>query len=452
MYKPYKIPAITAAPDVRMPEPQVSKFVVFLLWILGRFYYFILYGTARIFLRGDERLIDSFRRALAGESRCIFAFRHANGTEPQLLTWFFLFLLKGFAAKRGIRFARRPHALFVYGYEVARWSGGVTRFFMSHLGAMPVYHAKMDNHGMSRIYNAILEGPYPLALAPEGQVSYTMDAVPRLEPGVIRIGFTAAERLAGKGSNCPLEILPVSIHFRYGKRGKAAMERLLQKVEKLIGLPGRGGEELPFIDRLRLCREGILELNESRYRLKSDASLAWEERLNRVINAALETAERMLDIKGEGDLFSRMYRLRQICWDRIYLPGVESLEAMPRLERSLKDLRAGEAWYITRHQEMVDFCWYFRVPLPTEETALHNRIEFVQNLWDFANRTMGGAFADRKSIIPRKIIIQPAGVINLSARLPAYREDKKTAIDTAMADLEKAYQYCINEVNKAERG
>jgi hypothetical protein len=338
----------------------------------------------------------------------------------------------------------------VYSYEVVRWGGWAARFVMPNIGAMPIHHSKIDSKGMNRIYKAIEEGPFPVGIAPEGQVSYTIDKVPRLEPGVIRIGFQVAERLADKGVNTPVEILPVSIYFRFGTWGKLTMEMLLGKIEKLAGFPRRGRKKIAFVERLRQCREHILIANENRYKRKSDDSLSFEERLDKVIVAALETAERMIGIKDKGEVFPRIYRLRQFCWDRIFLPSFDNFDNLSRVERSIKDLQAGEAWYIGRHQELVDFCWYFRIPLPTEDTPFHSKIEYVQNLWDFASRSMGGAYFDRVSIFPRKVLIQAAPLINLSERLPYYKENKKAAIADAISDLEKAYLLNINEANSAK--
>ena len=450
MYRTYKAPVDKVYPNIRIPEPRISKRVIFLIRLLGRLYLLLFFGIARIVCEGDKAFFEAFKRALAGKSRCIIAFRHPNGGEPQILTWFFLFKLKRLAAKHGVRFPRHPHAVFVYGYEVVRWGGGIARYVMPNLGAMPIHHSKIDRQGMGRIFNAITEGPYPLALAPEGQVSYSTDVVPRLEPGTIRIGFGAAERLAKSNPGCSVEVLPVAVYFRFGPIGKFAMERLLKKIEKLCGLYKRGRDKLPFAERVRQCRDHILELNEAHYQIKSDASLSFEERIEKVVNAALETAERMIGVKSDEDHFVRLYRIRQYCWDKIFHPELEDLNGMSRVERSIRDLQAGEAWYISRHQEIADFCWYFRIPLPSEDAAIHNKIEYVQNLWDFANRSMGGAYNDRVSIYARKVIIQTAPVINLSERLPAYHEDKEAAINTAMSDLEKAYQDCIDESNRVK--
>jgi 1-acyl-sn-glycerol-3-phosphate acyltransferase len=447
MYRAYKTPTAKAFPNIDVKEPRTSRLVIFLCKLLGRLYLLLFFGVARIVLQGGNHVFEAFKRTLAGKSRCIIAFRHPNGGEPQLLTWFFLFRLRSLAARKGIRFTRRPHAVFVYGYEVVRWGGWVARFIMPNAGAMPIHHSKIDSKGMARIYNAITEGAYPLALAPEGQVSYTTDAVPRLEPGVIRIGFQAAERLVEKGIDSPVEILPLSIHFRFGSWGKLTLEMLIKKIEKMCGIAGKDRKKIPLIERMSQIRLHVLEVNEERYNIKSDASESFESRLEKVIYSALETSERMMGIKGEGNFFPRMYRARQLLWDRIFLTDLKSFEDVSPVKRNTLDLRAGEAWYIGRHVELIDFCWYFRIPLPTENSVLHEKIEYAQNLWDFASRTMGGAFKDRISIFPRRVIIHAGPVINLSERLPFYRENKRAAISTAMADLEKVYLDCIAEAN-----
>jgi hypothetical protein len=81
---------------------------------------------------------------------------------------------------------------------------------------------------------------------------------------------------------------------------------------------------------------------------------------------------------------------------------------------------------------------------------LHHKVEYAQNLWDFTNRTIGGAFSNRINILPRRVIIQAAPPINLSDRLSSFRQDKKTAVKKAMADLENAYMDCIDRVNQTE--
>jgi len=447
MYKPYQKPVEFASPDVKVPPPRISKLFIFIVSILSKVYLYILFGFAKIILRGDDILFDCFKRALSKESRCIIAFRHPDGREPQLLTWFFLFRLKAFAARKKIRFNIAPHSIFVYGYEVARWGGWVARLFMPNLGAIPIHHTKLDSKGMARIYNTAIDGPYPLSLAPEGQVSYSMDTVPRLEPGVVRIGFHAAGKLAEKNQDCQFEILPLSFHLRYDKWGRAAMEKLLKKIEKMCGFKKSDTLNIGFTERLKRNRDYILEINETRYSLKPDTSLTFEERLDRVVNASLEAAERTLGIKSEGDFFARLYKVRHECWDKIFVPDYDNFNSISKVKRGVMDLAAGEAWFASRHQEFADFGWYFRHPLPSEESPLHIKVEYVQNLFDFANRSMGGALSNRVNIPPSKVILMAASPINLTERLDNYKTDRKAAINEALSQLEKSYLDCIKEVN-----
>jgi hypothetical protein len=441
MKRPRYTPATRAYPDIKAPESKISGILIFVLRFAARIYLASFIGAAKIRLETQSLFIHAFRRALEGESRCIVAFRHPYGFEPQVLTWFVLYSLRRTAARRGIRFPASPRIRFIYGYEVLRWGGPVARLIMPRLGALPVHHSKLDSKGLAGIYAAISEGPYPIGIAPEGQVSYTAWDNPRLEPGVIRIGLGAAEHLKTGEKPLAVEILPVTIRLAYGGRAERSMEGLLRRVEKLCGLnngkPGEGG----LRDRILRCREIILSLNESRYGIASDPGLSWEERVAVLLKAALDYCAGILGVKKNHDEhFSRMYYLRQLCWDRIFVPGKKAEEKEEtELERAVEDLRAGEAWHAARHMEIADFTWYFQDPPPEEKAPLGRKIEYVQNLWDFANRTMGGAYANRVNIHPRSITIQAGPAINLNAALEEYRRDRKETVRKLLARLQAAY-------------
>jgi hypothetical protein len=433
--------------------------VILIARLVGRFYVSLHSGTASVVLRGGNHLFEAVRRAQEGKSRLIIAFRHPNGWEPQITTLFFLFKLRRLAAKNGVRFTRRAHATFLYTYEVARWGGWLFRFVMSGLGALPVYKSKVDAGSMAEIIKAIVDGSYPLALAPEGMVTYSASTVTHLEHGTARMGFRAAQLLHKREPDCPVEIIPLSYHFRYGAPGRITFAMLLRKTERVCGFSGREDPQLTFSQRAARCRDHILAVNEKRYRTESGsadeggASLSFEQRLDRVVNRAMEAAERTIGVKpADGaDIFSRMHHVNQACWDRIFIPGVKSFRGRSQVERSSADIQAGEAWYARRHTELVDLCWFFKsAAVPEEDSAFHEKAEYMQNLWDFASRTMGGAYKNRRNILHKKVIMQAAPVINLSERLPAYIENKKAASMAVMQDLEKSYLDCIDAAESSE--
>jgi 1-acyl-sn-glycerol-3-phosphate acyltransferase len=428
--------------------------VVFLVTLLLRLYLFIFLGIARVELRGEKHFFGAFERALRGDSRCILAFRHPMGGEPQILVWFILFRLRFLAKKAGISFARRPHALFVYGYDVLRWGGWVARLVMPGMGAMPIHPAKLDSTNMTRIFKALYDGPYPLGIAPEGRITYSTEQILHLEQGTIRIGFHAAEQLKKEGKPYPVEILPVSIHFRYGVWGKMRLIRRMWQLDRVTGFRDRYKKEgePAFSIRLQNCRDYLIAQNELRYGITVPEKQDMPERLQNIVAAALDRADRILGINTAADEgITRLNAARQVYWDRICLPDHETLDGLSRVERSRLDLRAGEAWYAGRHLDLVDFLWYFHTPVPDETAPLHLKIEYIQNLWIFANRTMGGSYAARNiNILPRRAIIQAAEPINLTDRLPEYSQDRKTAIQSAMDDLVKAYMGCVEAVNKTD--
>jgi 1-acyl-sn-glycerol-3-phosphate acyltransferase len=436
MKKPFAVPVVRAIPAVKTAEPRIRSWFVFLARFVGRFYIAGFAGNARIYL--DEcavcNFIPAMERALSRKSRCIVAFRHQNGWEPQVLMWFALYRLAKFAGQCGFRFSLPPRLLFVHGYELFRWGGPLLRFALPRFGAMPIRHVKLDNAGLKRIYRCLREGPYPLAIAPEGQVSYALAEEPRVEPGTVRIGLAVAEALltrsAASGSRfardgCPaVEILPVSLYPEYGEDALPAVEGLLRRVEGICGI-GDGfsasGPTCPrLIERFLRCREVILALNEKRYGLaREDAARDGRDfgvRLDAVVDAALQSAAAILRIAcPSGDTMGRLYAIRQICWDRIFPENID-LGSLSDLERAVLDLNAGEAWYAARHMELADFSIYFRGP-PGE--SMVSMVEYVQNLYDFANRTMGGIYGTRKNIAPAAIRISAAPVINLTEMLSA---------------------------------
>jgi hypothetical protein len=441
--------AITRAlPDIRLPAPRARPWLLAAARFLAWPYLRLAQGNSKVAIRNGERLVEAFRAALSQETRLIVAFRHPYGDEAQVLGWLFLRGVELEAKRLGVSLPRRPHALFVHGYEVPRWSGALVRWMLPRMGAMPVHHAKMDREGMDRIRRAIEAGGYPVALAPEGQVSYASDRVPRLEQGTMRLGLAAADDLAKKGREEPVLVLPLSVHRRYPPRSAADLERLLAALERALGY-SRDLGKYPVRERLGRARDELIGRAERFYGLSPEPMSLLEERLAGVVLEAVESGERLLDLRHKPEaLIDRVYGIRQKGWDLIYLAG--DPRALPPLDRALADRRAAEAWYAMRHMELADFAWYFRTELPPEASfgdgaSSAALIEYAENLWDFANRLMGGAISGRKNLRPHESVIIAAEPINLSARLADYHGDRRLCAERATADLAAAYNTCIEE-------
>ena len=412
-------------------------------------------------------MVAAYSAHLSGRARVILAFRHPYGDEAQLMGWVFMRGVAKEARRQRVRLPYAPHALFVHGYEVPRWGGPLIRWLLPRVGAMPVHHAKIDSEGLARIKEAITNGRYPLALAPEGQVSYASEWLPRLEQGTVRLGMSAADELDRAGRSEPIQVIPISIHHRYGPDAILSLEKLVTHILAFAGLKSRPGSTIR--ERLESAVEKILSLAEDNYGLgeglgggqssecgqsseripggqSSERIPSRDQRLAQVITKALEAGERILGLSpGAGDPIERVYRIRQAGWDRVFLEGTEPQRLRP-LERALADRRAGEAWYAMRHMELVDFCWYFRCEPPGETAPLHRMVEYAQNLWDFGSRLAGGAISDRIIVRPKRAVVMISDALDLSTRLPEWRKNRKATVAEMTATLGSAYLTCIEEI------
>lgn len=310
-----------------------------------------------------ERLIEAFRQFQDSETRLILAFRHPYGDEPQLLQHVFDQMVPRLAKKSGRPLLQRPHVRFVHGYDVAFWGGPFIRFVLPRTGAVPIQHLQADPAGMKHIRALLLNDTCPLALAPEGQISYRSASVPRLEPGTARIGFWCARDLDKAGRREQAFILPVSVHYQYREQDIKKLRRFVSKLEAFCGLSPELPEEAPnklqadkqqatadkrqattvtpqtfrHALRARLIRleNALIAQAERHYGLEPGTD--YEASRSAVIEAALQTGERMLGLQkpkekpsesGQADNptseeilnahIVRVYRIRKAGWDRIY--------------------------------------------------------------------------------------------------------------------------------------
>lgn len=441
-----------------------------LMRTLGPLYAKVALGLDHLELRGTERLVEAWRDFQEGRARLILAFRHPYGDEPQLFSYLFDLLLPREARRLGEPLPRRPHARFVHGYEVPLWSGALVRWLLPRIGAIPIYHARYDSASVARIRAIARDDVFPLALAPEGQVSYRSETLPRIENGTARIAFWCAEDLERAGRSMPVLVLPLSVHYRRDESEIGKIEALVARVERRCGIaplsagpPARSAlRRAGLKERLVALDLALLGLAESMYGLRSAARASAaapptrDARLDALINAALERVESMLGIgnrdhgekTAKADAIGRLYRIRQEGWDRIY-PD-RDLDTMQPLERELADRRAGEAWYAMRHMETVDLAYYldsdYIEAQPGEDgPSLDRLVECAYSLADLASRLVGGDISDRPELLRKRAVVIAAEPIDVGARLSDYRRDRKAAVGAATAEIAKAFYRCIQD-------
>ncbi|MCE1195092.1 hypothetical protein LWX53_01145 [bacterium] len=461
-------PIAAARSPHRLAEPLAQPGVIALLKLISPLYLHGLLGFRSVELRHAERLVEAYRAFFSGEARLIVAFRHPYGDEAQLMAYVIGRLLAREAAALGVRYPREPHALFVHGYEVPLWGGPFERWLLPRVGAVPVHHALLDRKSVERIRALMADGDFPLALAPEGQVSYTSEGLPRLEPGAARICAWCAEDLAAAGRKERIVILPISVHHRWDGASEANLDRLIDRIEKMCGIAPGGGRSaggrqgdartagggagnVVRFQRLNAIADAVLEAAERHYGRfcglvpPGKSVAARSARLAALREAALASAERALRLVPEGDAIARVYRIRHACWDRIYRADIPDLRTLSDLERSLADRAAGEAWYASRHMELVDLAYYLDFDRLREGDPLSLFIETAQNYYDLISRLEGGNISDRVSLRGRDAAVIVGEPLDAGEILAAAGSGRKEAAARLSARLEKAYLDCIQE-------
>jgi len=452
--KPTHVPIFRSRIRYSLSESKPSRPALFFLRLLHPFYRRMVLNITSISIRKPEALVAHWRDFQEKKTRLIIAFRHPYGDEPQLFSLAFAGILHREARRLHTSLLRRPHARFVHGYEVALWGGSLIRWLLPRIGAVPVYHVKTDTAGINAIRTILRDDDYPLALAPEGQVSYRSETVPRLEQGAAQLGFWCARDIERAGRTEQVVILPLSVHHRFDPRDTKKLLTLVGKLERKCGLETHDAGTGTLRERLFSLEERILSLAEEHYKATCGfvppppGIHSADARREALMEAALTFAEKMLGIGVENpDLITRVYTIRQLCWDRIYP------EKMARngceLAEALAHRRAGEAWYAMRHMEFVDLAFYLDRDYLADNNgagpSFDRLAETVYNLDDLVSRLSGGNITDRTRTIRKKAVIIAGTALDLSARLPDYAADRKKAVKAATEDLNTSFLDCIKE-------
>ncbi len=459
-------PILTATARHRLAPSKLSAPFSRLGRLLMPAYLSSALAFERVEILSAERILSELHDFQSGQSRLIVAFRHPYGDEAQLMFHVFENMLPRLAKKAGRPLLRHPGLRLVHDYAVPLWGNAFIRYLLPRAGALPVYHVRSDTNSLSQIRAVLKDGPSPLGLAPEGQISYHSETLPRIELGTVRMGFWCASDLARAGRSEEVRILPISVHYRYDKRDFHQIHAIIRNLERLSGLdaqPIARKTPLPaLLPRLDAIELRLLKLTEQFYRdtyhyIEPDVIAGETEaderqrRWNALLPAAITVAEYALGIDpGKEDLVQRMYRVRLEGWSRV--KPEEPLNGLSKLELALADRRAGEGWFAMRHMELVDLMSYHDVSyINVASSCNDNRIvEHTINLLDLANRLMAGNVSNRPNHIRKKAYIIPGEHINLTELLPDYRVHPKKTVKIATEALATNFIRCIERVPHEE--
>ncbi len=412
--------------DDAFPKPRFSKTLYCISRCIMPSYLYWGAGVRKTRVVGKDVLkaeIDAFKQ----QQQClIIAFRHtAKEDAPALL----------FAVKES-------HLRFLYGRDVLNWAGRTTRFLFPRLGFVAVQNRTTNKEGIALLKHEIQYGRFPLALAPEGQVTYHRYRTDAVQMGVANLAFWARE------TNKEVTILPVAIGYRYAKNLTAYNVALVKRFEKATALTL---EQKTMPEMVIEALQKSLKLVASFFNLELDDTLPFIQQRDQLCKSILSQGEAICGIKtGDGSILDRLFRLRFAGEDLLY--GEKNHLETP-LDEAQKRYNHKKAHLFLHNSQVVDLLEYLD-PSYLQGADTQNRIcETLINLLDLVNRLQGGSINTRFS--PRRkqatlVVGKPLRVGNRTAVQGSRKQQLqtiRTLTKEALQETSEALEHHIMNVS-----
>jgi len=418
---------------LKFVAPRLNPLLLRLARTLGPLYVRSVLGLRIHRPERMDTLLQEYQQFTGDSSKLIIVFRHVHVHDAQVLFYTLNNLLPSYARAQKVRLTKRPHAHFLYGRGVPVWGGKRLEWLFSRLGGIPVHHRKLDRSGLDVVRTYMLQGKYPIALAPEGQVTYHNQIVHELEPGFAQLSLWAQQDLHKQGLDQDVRIVPISQFYQYGKNEQEKRKVLLSLIHELqseTGLDILSGDTLPKNVQPILSQLGAdifskIEQFYSQYFGILTRTVGAREcsrcRVEGLVDALLGMQERHYSIQHPPKgLTPRIYIVRLAGWNRIFVQDDAVYSKESPLDKSLNEYLAAEAELYARHLEVVDLLAYLHPEYSLESQDTNRHIEFLLNLLDVVNRLEGGTIGQRRHPRSCQVSLQvgePVSLSNLRTRM-----------------------------------
>jgi hypothetical protein len=421
-----------------------------------------------------ERLVDAYRQMQAGKARVIVAFRHPGVEDGTLVLRLMSGIVNREARRLGQRLRRSARGYMLYGRDVPEWAGQFLSWMLPLLGAISVFPGRYHSESIATLRRYLTDQPHPIALAPEGQVTYYNERVAALESGTAQLAFWCMEDLKKQARTEDVLVVPVCTSYHYDPADWKGLLRMLGRLELECGLPpieglssGAPREPLPPGDaarkkihvRIMRVTGRILDRAEDFYARFYGAAFPpapggqsadrLQERIRGVCEAALGLCEAQLHLTPRGDFVQRVLAIRQAGFLRECREDIPDPSALSPLESGMADRVALEAWLCLRHMELVDVLEYVRVDYVQPDSSFDRFVETVTNLWDVVNRLEGGNISGRLNAFRKTARIVVNEPLRVSQRWEQYGRSRRRAVDALTREILDSFKGVAESANDA---
>jgi hypothetical protein len=415
-------------------------------------------------LFGMDRLVEAYRQMQEGAARLIIAFRHPGVEDGTVVFRLMSGIVSREARRLGVRLRRPPRGYFLFGRDVPEWAGGFLNWMLPLLGAIPVFPGRFESRSIATLRRYMTDMPHPIALAPEGQVTYHNERVAALEPGTAQLAFWCLEDLKNQSRREDVVVVPVCTSYHYSPRDTRGLLRLLTAAERECGLApletptSQGADRERLFVRVARLQRKLVETAEDFYqrfyavpfapRGGEETPASLQDRIRAVCEAALGVAEGFFHVKPKGDFVQRVFAVRQAGLQWMFREDIADPRTISPVDRALADRIAVESWMCNRHVELVDLLEYLRTDYLRPDSSFDRFVESVTSLWDLANRLSGGNISGRVNPFPRTARIIVNEPIRVGGRWPQYRTNRRQAVAALTADILASFRSVAENGNR----
>lgn len=417
--------------------PRYSPLVKKIVSIITPLYLKIAEGVSRVTVINLDSLYSAFKDHYSNKRKLIIAFRHVAKEDAPVL----MHVIHNHLNKKIQPYNKRvdtdkkiiTHAQFLYGADVLEWANPLASFIFPRLGAIGVVNRSNNKKGISLLKETMERGVFPVALAPESQVTYHVGKVAQTSSG------TSSLALWGEH----VSIIPIAIGYHHHKDLRSFIIDVIKKWEKETHIPTHVGN-VTLYDSLIFITEETVKLLEKMYHIPVDIESSLKERIDNITLTAITYAEHIANLKGSGTILDRLLTVRHVGLRAQKPEGFDTLPHSP-LSSSLLDSNALQAHISLMHHQIVDILLYVDPSYITPTGSLERMSEYALNILDVVNRMKGGNINTRYSIKKKHAYLyvgEPLEIVrddNRSKKEERKNIDElvKTALIKASEELEK---------------
>ncbi|MGK7890593.1 MAG: 1-acyl-sn-glycerol-3-phosphate acyltransferase [Leptolyngbyaceae cyanobacterium] len=436
-------------------------------------------GIERVEVHNTETLVQLFHQFQLGKIRLLLAFRHVEVEDPLCMGYMFSHTVPQVARQLNLSLRPPLHSHFLYDRGMSLWTGQWLKGFFAELGGIPVRRGRrLDLKAIKAARQLLVDGQFPLTIAPEGATNGHGEILSSLELGVAQMAFWGIHDLRQQQRyEEGMMVLPVSVRYRYPRPDWARLHRLLRRLEVDCGLigQGRGPKAMPenifpqdvaqhhsaaplppstaFLDTYyqRLLRIGIqmLSITAQVYRqfyrvalpepiqladMMGQLSLgspgdneAIAHHLTPLLDEMLKIGEHYFGIPSTGTLPHRCRQLEEAGWNRIYRDDVDDIGLLSPMEKGFGDRLAAESKLYMGHMRLVESLVAVSGHYVKDKPSFERFAETALLLFDVMERIKGATVPCRPRLGWRQADITIGTPISVAERWQNYDQGRQAA-------------------------